>query len=111
MTSSNTEWYMTAAVAKALRSKTLKIEYLRDGFYVPTNTAAYRAIYKAYDLAMKGGRIAESIGSDWSAVERALGLRVTPMMLVAAKIGAPYGWEVSAQYAHAVAALQQIESR
>jgi len=108
----NTKWYKTAAVAKAVRhhSNTINSHRSADGDtdYVVADTAATRKITKAYDLAMKGGRVAEALGVEWATVQRRLGLRVLPEMLIAAQVGMPYEWASSPLAEEAIAALAEI---
>jgi hypothetical protein len=110
----NIKWYMTADVAKALRSKQLAITSERAGngdvFHEVTNTDPARAIRKAQDLAHKGGSIAEQLGTPWAVVSDRLGLRIQPDMLIAAAIGAPYEWSMSVVYQRAADALAEIEA-
>lgn len=113
VTDKNIKWYMTDAVATALRSSKLALEAERDQFggvgYEVADSMAWRSIYKACELAHKGGRIAEQLGTPWPVVCDRLGLHVLPRMLVAAVVGMPYEWQDTPVARRAEEAVAEIE--
>jgi len=115
MTSSkNIKWYMTEAVATALRSRQLAMTSERDertGATLSDVAASepYRIIRKAYREAFNAGTVAEQLGVPHAVMADRLGLFARPDMVVAAVVGAPYEWVGSRQMDNAEKAVDEIE--
>ena len=110
----NIKWYMTAEVAKALRSKQLAFIADRNRYgdvhYEVTNTAPYRTMHAARELAHKHSAVARELGIPEAVRQDRLGLRIYPPMLIAAAIGDPCDWSQGALWPRHVAAVAEMEA-